>query len=109
MTQHREEGGPPGLRAMGWSFLRGIGAEVRGEGRKVTAEPGFEGRAGRKERRSRGLEGLEEETQGGPVGQGPVRGWRWGCEYSLRNYNRNRNMVRASRGEGGITLSAVGG
>ena len=78
LSEDAEQGGPPGLRAVGRAFGGGVGGEEGGEAREVSVEPGFKGKSGRERRRRRKGEVLEKRDEGAPVGQGPIGGGRRG-------------------------------
>ena len=42
LSEEREQGGPPGLRAVRGAFGGGVGGEESCEAREVSVEPGFE-------------------------------------------------------------------
>ena len=78
LSEEGKQGGPPGLRSVGWACGGGVGGEEGDEAREVSVEPGFKGKSGRERRRRRNDEVLVERNEGGPVGQGPIGGGRRG-------------------------------
>ena len=68
----------------------------------MSVEPGFKGKPGGERRRLRNGEVFENWDESGPVGQGPIGGGRRGGGEWMGKYNLDRDMVRASGGEGGI-------
>ena len=59
LSEEGKQLGPPGLRAVGRAFGRGVGGEESGEAREVSVEPGFKGKSGEERRRRRNGEVLE--------------------------------------------------
>ena len=59
LSEEGEQGGPPGLRAVGRAFGGGVGGEESGEAREVLVKPGFKGKSGGEGRRLRKEEVLE--------------------------------------------------
>ena len=66
-SKEREQGGPPGLRAIGGAFGEGMGSEESGEAREVSVKLGFKGNSGGERRRLRNGKVFEEWGEGGPV------------------------------------------
>ena len=68
LSEEGEQGGPPGLRAIGRAFGGGMGSGKSGVAREVSVEPGFKGKPGGQRRRSGNGKVFEKWGEGGPVG-----------------------------------------